>query len=40
MAPCPAAHATTSALGEADASVNELTQVAGELRQVVSRFRV
>ncbi|WP_328469548.1 methyl-accepting chemotaxis protein [Actinoplanes sp. NBC_00393] len=35
-----AAHATTAALGEADASVSELTQVAGELREVVQRFRV
>ncbi|MFC7533795.1 methyl-accepting chemotaxis protein [Actinoplanes sp. GCM10030250] len=35
-----AAHSTTAALGEADASVSELTQVAGELREVVQRFRV
>jgi methyl-accepting chemotaxis protein len=35
-----AAHATTAALGEAESSVNELTQVAGELREVVQRFRV
>ena len=35
-----AAHTTTAALGEAEASVSELTQVAGELRQVVQRFRV
>ncbi|MDI6100943.1 methyl-accepting chemotaxis protein [Actinoplanes sp. NEAU-A12] len=35
-----AAHATTAALGEAEASVTELTQVAGELREVVQHFRV
>ncbi|WP_433795328.1 methyl-accepting chemotaxis protein [Actinoplanes sp. CA-252034] len=35
-----AAHATTAALGEAESSVSELTQVAGELREVVQRFRV
>jgi methyl-accepting chemotaxis protein len=32
--------ATTGALGEADASVTELTRVADELRTVVARFRV
>ncbi|GAA2703044.1 methyl-accepting chemotaxis protein [Actinoplanes palleronii] len=35
-----AARATTAALGEADVSMGELTRVAGELREVVSRFRV
>jgi methyl-accepting chemotaxis protein len=35
-----AVQATTGALGEADASVTELTRVADELRTVVARFRV
>jgi methyl-accepting chemotaxis protein len=35
-----AVQATTGALGEADASVSELTRVADELRTVVARFRV
>jgi methyl-accepting chemotaxis protein len=35
-----AVQATTGALGEADASVSELTRVADELRTVVGRFRV
>jgi methyl-accepting chemotaxis protein len=35
-----AVQATTGALGEADASVAELTRVADELRTVVARFRV
>jgi methyl-accepting chemotaxis protein len=35
-----AAQETTTTLTEADASVSELTRVAGELRDVVARFRV